>query len=76
MDTPDLPKALATRQDGEASVLLAHNPNQYTDASSQHVGLTLSGHTHGGQIWPLHAVVMKSNVFISGLHGDAQHGFR
>ena len=31
-------------------LLLAHNPDQFYEAEGQGVPLTLSGHTHGGQI--------------------------
>lgn len=31
-------------------VLLAHNPSVFSDAAEQGVALTMSGHTHGGQI--------------------------
>jgi predicted MPP superfamily phosphohydrolase len=44
-------KALAGRPPG-ATVLLSHTPWQADKAASAGVGLMLSGHTHGGQIWP------------------------
>ena len=33
-----------------ASLLLAHNPNAFPQAAELGIGLTVSGHTHGGQI--------------------------
>ena len=48
---PDLPRALAGRDPSRALVLLAHQPRQFMEASRHGVSLTLSGHTHGGQIW-------------------------
>jgi hypothetical protein len=44
-------RALADRPPG-ATVLLSHTPWQAEKAASAGVGLMLSGHTHGGQIWP------------------------
>jgi predicted MPP superfamily phosphohydrolase len=37
-------------QDGTPHLLLAHNPDHFYDAEDHGVPLTLSGHTHGGQI--------------------------
>jgi predicted MPP superfamily phosphohydrolase len=46
----DLDKALAGRPAETPVVLLAHDPALFPDAASRAVDLTLSGHTHGGQI--------------------------
>jgi predicted MPP superfamily phosphohydrolase len=56
---PDLAKALSGRRPGEPAVLLSHHPDFFFEAAAAGVDLTLSGHTHGGQIrlwgWaPLH----------------------
>ncbi|MGE5184290.1 MAG: metallophosphoesterase [Acidobacteriota bacterium] len=50
----DLGKALAGRDPARAVVLLAHQPRQVRDAARFDVDLQLSGHTHGGQVWPWH----------------------
>jgi uncharacterized protein len=55
--TADLPAALAGRDKNRALVLLAHQPRQARAAAVAGVPLVLSGHTHGGQIWPWHLVV-------------------
>lgn len=47
---PDLSAALAGRRKGETSVLLSHHPDFFFEAAAAFVDLTLSGHTHGGQI--------------------------
>ncbi len=47
---PDLRAALAGRERGEAAVLLSHHPDFFFEAAAADVDLTLSGHTHGGQI--------------------------
>ena len=54
---PDLPAATATRNPDHALVLLAHQPRQLRNAVKYGVDLQLSGHTHGGQIWPWHYIV-------------------
>jgi predicted MPP superfamily phosphohydrolase len=46
----DLGKALAARPPEMTVLLLAHDPALFPDAASRAVDLTLSGHTHGGQI--------------------------
>ncbi len=47
---PDVRRALAGRRDGEPTVLLAHEPDHFLEAARHGVDLTLSGHTHGGQM--------------------------
>jgi len=46
----DVSLALADRPADVPSVLLAHDPNLFAEASALAVDLTLSGHTHGGQL--------------------------
>jgi predicted MPP superfamily phosphohydrolase len=53
----DLAAALAGRDPRRALVLLAHQPRQVRRAAKHGVDLQLSGHTHGGQIWPWHYIV-------------------
>jgi predicted MPP superfamily phosphohydrolase len=53
----DLAAALDGRDRERAVVLLAHQPRQVRRAAKFGVDLQLSGHTHGGQIWPWHYLV-------------------
>jgi uncharacterized protein len=53
----NLAAATAKRDPGRALVLLAHQPRQVRRAATYGVDLQLSGHTHGGQIWPWHYIV-------------------
>jgi len=46
----DLDRALAERPENTQVVLLAHDPERFRVAAKRDVALTLSGHTHGGQI--------------------------
>ena len=71
---PNLAAALAGRDPGRALVLLAHQPRQFPEAARHGVPLTLSGHTHGGQIWPFSWIVALAQPYLAGLHrrGDSQ----
>ena len=53
----DYAAALGGRDRSVPVVLLAHQPRQIHAAAEHAVDLQLSGHTHGGQIWPWHLVV-------------------
>jgi uncharacterized protein len=53
----DMTAALGGRDPARALVLLAHQPRQVWRAARHGVDLQLSGHTHGGQIWPWHYIV-------------------
>lgn len=48
----DLDKAVAGRNPDRAAVLLAHQPRNFEKAVEKGIGLQLSGHTHGGQMFP------------------------
>ncbi|WP_371662180.1 metallophosphoesterase [Streptomyces sp. NBC_00280] len=71
---PDFTKALGDRDTSRASVLLAHQPVQIHDAVEHGVDLQLSGHTHGGQLWPGNFVADLANPTLAGLerYGDTQ----
>jgi len=64
---PDLVKALAGRDPNRELVLLAHQPRQILEAVAHGVGLQLSGHTHGGQIFPATLLVRFQQPFVAGL---------
>lgn len=70
----DLTKALAGRDPNKALILLAHQPAAVEEAATQGVDLQLSGHTHGGQIWPFTYLVYLQQPFTKGLYhyGDTK----
>jgi predicted MPP superfamily phosphohydrolase len=51
-----------------AVVLLSHQPTVIDQAVQHGVGLMLSGHTHGGQIWPFGFLVGLQQPYMQGLH--------
>jgi predicted MPP superfamily phosphohydrolase len=71
---PDLARALAGRDPSRELVLLAHQPKQILEAERMGVGLQLSGHTHGGQIFPWGLFVRLDQPYVAGLswHGQSQ----
>jgi len=58
-------QALAGRPQG-AVVLLSHTPWEADRAARSGVGLMLSGHTHGGQIWPMGYLVRLRYPLLAG----------
>ncbi|WP_442935228.1 metallophosphoesterase [Micromonospora sp. CPCC 206061] len=48
-------------------LLLAHQPKQVRDAVEHGIDLQISGHTHGGQIWPFHYLVRVDQPVVQGL---------
>jgi predicted MPP superfamily phosphohydrolase len=59
--------------DGQLPVLLlAHQPQQVTGAVAHGIDLQISGHTHGGQMWPFHYLVRLDQPVLQGLsrHGE------
>jgi hypothetical protein len=69
----DLHAALADLPADRPVILLAHDPTTFKKACRMGVDLQLSGHTHGGQIWPFEYFVRLAVPFVAGLYrrGDA-----
>jgi predicted MPP superfamily phosphohydrolase len=66
--TEDLDKTLAGRDPNKTLVLLAHQPRSGPLAADRGVDLQLSGHTHGGQLFPWMYFVRLQQIFVAGLH--------
>jgi predicted MPP superfamily phosphohydrolase len=65
---PDLARALAGHDPARPVILLSHQPRAIHKAAQAGVGLVLSGHNHGGQIWPFTYLVRLQQPFVEGLH--------
>ncbi|HEY9265067.1 MAG TPA: metallophosphoesterase [Mycobacterium sp.] len=66
-DAADFDAALDGVSATGPTILLAHQPVQVTQAAQRGVDLQLSGHTHGGQMWPFHFVVSQAQPALAGL---------
>jgi hypothetical protein len=58
-------EAMENRPAG-AAILLSHTPRRFDQAASLGAGLMISGHTHGGQIWPFNYVVRMVFPMVEG----------
>ncbi len=69
----NLDAAVAGRDPEHAAVLLAHQPRAVDQAVDKGIGLQLSGHTHGGQLFPITGLVSALWTYSAGLYrvGDA-----
>jgi predicted MPP superfamily phosphohydrolase len=73
----DVPAALRGRPAAVPTILLAHDPDLFVEAVAQGVDLTISGHTHGGQLavpgatrqWNLARIVTR---FTAGLYHEGR----
>ncbi len=65
---PDYSAALDRVAPEEFVLLAAHQPLQAEQVQGRGVDLQLSGHTHGGQMWPLNRLVTLQQPVVDGLH--------
>ncbi|MDA3967340.1 metallophosphoesterase [Helicobacter sp. WB40] len=66
---PNLNEALKNRNKNLPSLLLAHQPKFALEVDESHnVDLILSGHTHGGQIFPFRFLVTLDQPYLQGLY--------
>ena len=63
----DLPAALRGVPSDVPVMLVAHQPKEVREAAAAGVDLQLSGHTHGGQIWPFQLIVRAEQGALQGL---------
>ncbi|MFC9227868.1 metallophosphoesterase [Streptomyces decoyicus] len=64
---PDYGSALGGRDTARPVVLLAHQPVTIHETVRHGVDLQLSGHTHGGQMWPVTHLAAATNPTVAGL---------
>lgn len=70
---PDLGKALSLAMPHSPTVLLAHQPLYIDEVENSNVDLMLSGHTHGGQLYPFRLLVKMQQPYIAGLYSHNDH---
>jgi predicted MPP superfamily phosphohydrolase len=71
---PALDEALQGRDPERGLVLLAHQPRGLAEATRAGVELQLSGHTHGGQLFPWSLLVGAVFPYLKGLYRHAEAG--
>ena len=52
------------------NVLSAHQPKHAHDAKKNKIDFMISGHTHGGNFWPISIAVALANTFWKGYYKD------
>jgi predicted MPP superfamily phosphohydrolase len=68
----NLPRAIAGRDPARPAILMAHDPSTFKRASRSGIDLQISGHTHGGQIWPFRYLVRLAVPYVDGLHREGR----
>jgi uncharacterized protein len=63
---PDYDAALGGTHAGGFTLLAAHQPLQALSVEGRGVDLQLSGHTHGGQMWPINYLVPLQQPMLEG----------
>lgn len=63
---PDYDAALGGTDAGAYTLFAAHQPLQAFDVEGRGVDLQLSGHTHGGQMWPINHLVPLEQPMLEG----------
>lgn len=68
----DLHAALSGADPAHPVLLVAHQPKYIAESAAAGIDLQVSGHTHGGQIWPFNFLVRIDQPVVHGLsrHGD------
>jgi len=65
---PDPEAAYLGADQNKPCLVLAHQPRMINEMEDYRCDLMLSGHTHGGQIFPFGLLVMAAQPYLAGLH--------
>ena len=65
---PDTQKVKKSLTPNIPTLLLMHQPKQIIELDNLKPNLILSGHTHGGQIFPFSYLVKLNQIYVKGLH--------
>ena len=66
--SPDVEKAYQNIDQNLPCLVLAHQPKMINEINNKRCDLMLSGHTHGGQIFPFGMLVMTAQPYLAGLY--------
>lgn len=69
--TADLSQAFAAASKDQFRILMSHTPTEFKDNTA--FDLEVSGHTHGGQIFPFHIFAKLHNQYLAGRY-DMKNG--
>lgn len=75
---PDFEKTLANLNPNLPTILLTHQPkviNILPESLLAKADLLLTGHTHGGQIFPISLAVLLQQPYLKGLHKTKTDGY-
>ncbi len=59
-------RSIQNSQKADFKILLSHQPVIINSLDKNLYNLVLSGHTHGGQIFPMHLLTRKTNQYLGG----------
>ena len=68
---PDAEAAYLGADQNKSCIVLAHQPRMINEMDDYRCDLMLSGHTHGGQIFPFGLLVMAAQPYLAGLYKHA-----
>ncbi|MFT4246271.1 MAG: metallophosphoesterase [Micrococcaceae bacterium] len=66
-EAPNFDAAMAGVDKGNPVIMVAHQPKQVEGSKAHQVDLQVSGHTHGGQIWPFEYLIPLDQPVVEGL---------
>jgi predicted MPP superfamily phosphohydrolase len=69
---PDVEAAYAGLDPSRATIVLSHQPKSITLVKEKRCDLMLSGHTHGGQIFPFGLLVKVDQPYLAGLYDHTE----
>ena len=61
-------RTMKAAPEGAYRVFLSHSPRFIKRLNKDLIDLQISGHTHGGQVFPFHFLVRRFNDFVAGLY--------
>jgi len=64
----DIKKLFTSLDKNKTTILLAHQPKDIKHTSDYKIDLQLSGHTHGGQVFPFNMLVKLFQPYFAGLY--------